>query len=183
MPPTPGTPWGGDPTPLLNKWNSLHLEFPYQLYSSWATYVYHDGTLQLPVAVAEDGSTQPSEIIQAASPYGRLEVQWEVARLGAKPMIPNPRPSVVGRYSSESAITVHNPVLVDNGDDYLFVVTGVYVWYFDVPPSTSGQLNMGTSPVTVDAREVFFIGPEDYTDYLLPSTPGSGLGSGPTKPR
>ncbi len=126
------------------------------------------GLLLVPVA-GPDGT--PPEICKVHANYSTRTTRWSFEQIGKKPDIPDPCTGDPHTLLQERCITVGSPISL-NGDDYIWRVSGVYVYILDVGRDKSDPLPAGAPPAFTTAANKNWIDVYDDTILKSPETDG-----------
>lgn len=144
----------GDPSAFLQQLSLLQspspiqvspdqLIAPYLVYKVRTYYHWDNGTLQLPVAyttpttqttgqqvayTAPYTQRQAASVVQVTAPHGLKVVTFEIARLGAKPTLPDPTPQSSNEVLGVMDVQPEAPTLGSDGRTYIYKVSGVYLY-------------------------------------------------------
>lgn len=164
------------PTPNINQvsnaWSVSQRSAPYTAYCIEIEYVEKRGVLQLPVAA--DGPTPvEAEIIQLHAPSGRVEVRWTATRSGLPPEVPDAEPpSGSPLVLKEKFVSPMAPVLLENGQKRLYVVSGRYTYASILPWDATKGYPMGGPPYDSKVYLENVLGPELFRQMVFPPGPG-----------
>lgn len=137
---------------------------PYTTYWQSITYVWGNGTVQLPVSSANVAN---AEMIQVNSPSGAKIVVWTAERSGIPPDVPDTTPGQ-GETLNWFRVTLETPELQADGVSHIYRRRGVYVYYLQQPLSvSSGQLYAGATPVDINSVSSSVLSPSEVNSSLI----------------
>src|SRR5690349_14132577 len=125
--------------------SSEQVRAPYIRYNVAINYPYDAGVLQLPVAYTQGQAApqNPSQLsytqrqacaqIQVAAPMGQKIVTFDLARLGAPCVAPDPTPTNPNETLMSAVITPIAPIIDANGGASLYQMTGTYIYSLAKP--------------------------------------------------
>lgn len=112
-------------------------------------YLFSTGKLTVPVMGKTNypAAANTTESVQVSSPWGFLVRMFDVARMRAKPRVPNPVCTDTNLELVGGEINVAAPLILTDSVTYLYQVTGIYYYRCLRPVWTSEGFCMGSSVI------------------------------------
>jgi hypothetical protein len=146
----------------------------YPNYEVRAYYLGATGLKQMPVAGVLGSTTRN---VRASAPYAKKLVMWKAHRVMTKPTLPHYDSGNLNETLAWFFIVPHAPVLLPGGENYSFVVEGLYLYYLSNVPCLTDDFYSGVMPLyTAVAEDLKIQGYEFSRDLLrtLPPAPYTG---------
>ena|SRR5436190_3669199 len=149
-------------------WAAAHIAAPFPSWSMTQSHFRDQGVLLSPVA-GPPGTK--ADVIQVCAPFGGKIVNFTAVRIGMPPIVPDSAPSIDNYVLSKEFVNTHAPLLSEDGQTQLHVVTGTYIYLALLPLTPQDGFPMGTTPYTTVPASINILGPQFFSKTLLGGDP------------
>ena len=140
-----------------------------------SVYLGNTGLLQTPVAGPLGTSAR---VVRRSAPYAQRVVYWKAQRLVSKPTLPHWDTSNANEVLAAFVIAPHEPVLLAGGENYYFVVEGLYRYFlYAVPCMTDDFYACVTALFTATAEDMKVQGYQFSRELLRSKPPAKYTGT------
>ncbi len=131
-------------------------------------YLGSTGLAQMPVAGALG---TPARVVRLTAPYAKKIVWWRAYRLGQKPMLPHYDTGTTNEALGWFMILPYEGVLLAGGENYSFVVEGLYLYYLFAVPCLTDDFYAGVTPLFTATTEDMKVQGYQFSRTLLRAKP------------
>lgn len=134
------------------------IEAPYLEYTINSFYMWNSGQIQVPGT----GSSGETAIVRTRKPTAQKVVVWRAIRVNRPPTLPDPEPTDSNLVLHTTQIQPSAPMIAPDGENHIFVVSGVYIYHMKRPQTWKDTLTVPVPPTDNTSRQSVALRPAQF---------------------